>query len=128
MRIEDGRSRIEASGACERPGTGAITGPARPAFPETGSLILIFRQSSDLDLRSSLFLGNHNPINGGPEVSRLDRLGQEIVHSGREAALAVFSARAGRQGDDRQMALGALLVISNRLDNLKAVQFRHVQI
>jgi hypothetical protein len=34
----------------------------------------------------------------------LDRLGQEVVHAGREAALAILFSGARGQGDDGQVA------------------------
>src|SRR5207253_3726857 len=62
----------------------------------------------------------NDPVNGRPQVRGLDRLGEEIVHAGREAPLAVFFARARRQSHDRQMAARRLLLLSYCLDDLEA--------
>ena len=57
-----------------------------------------------------------------------DRLGQEIVHAGRQAALAVFFPRPCRQGDDGQMSPRGPLPLPDRPDDLEAVQLRHVHV
>ena len=88
----------------------------------------MLHSSAFIFFHPSAFILASNPIDGRPEIDGLDRLGQEIVHAGRKAALAVFSPRAGRQGNDGQMAPGGPLVIADRLDDLEAVQFRHVHI
>ena len=70
----------------------------------------------------------HEPVHRRPQVGRLDRLGQEIVHPRRQAALAVLLPRARRQGDDGQVAPRRPFSLAQRLSDLEAVQFRHVDV
>ena len=72
--------------------------------------------------------GGDHSVDRRPQVGGPDRLGQEVVHAGRQAPLAVFLPRARRQGDDGQMAPRGPLPLPDRLDDLEAVQLRHVDV
>src|SRR5579862_7977242 len=69
-----------------------------------------------------------NPLNRRPKVASLDRLGKEVIHAGCKAPLTVLLSRPRRQGDDGQMPAYGALPLPNGLDDLEAVQLRHVYI
>ena len=69
-----------------------------------------------------------DPVDRSPEVGGLDRFGQEVVHAGRQAPVAVFLPRARRQGDDGQVAPRRPLPLADRPGDLEAVQLRHVHV
>ena len=73
-------------------------------------------------------MGCHDSVDRGPQVGGADRLGQKIVHAGREAAFPVLWPRARRQGDDGQMAARDSLPLPYRLDDAETVQLRHVDV
>src|SRR5262245_57188077 len=64
----------------------------------------------------------YDPVDRRPQVGGADWFGQEVVHAGRQAALAVLLPRARRQGDDGQMAPCRPLPLTDRPDDLEAVQ------
>jgi len=70
----------------------------------------------------------HEPVHRRPQVGRLDRLGEEVVHAGREAALAILFPGARGRGDDGQVAPRRPFSLAQRLSDLEAVQFRHVDV
>ncbi len=49
-------------------------------------------------------------------------------HAHSQAALAILTRRARRQGNDRQVPARRALVLANRKCNREAVHFRHVQV
>src|SRR6516165_1374586 len=67
-----------------------------------------------------------DPVDGCQQVSGTDRLGLEIIHAGREAALAILFPRARRQGNDWQVSPRGQLPLPNCSNDLEAVQLRHV--
>src|SRR5215471_10794548 len=67
-----------------------------------------------------------NPVDGCQQVGGPDRLGLEVIHAGDEAALAILFPRARRQGNDWQVSPRGPLPLPNRLNDLEAVQLRHV--
>src|SRR5215472_3503188 len=69
-----------------------------------------------------------DPVDGCQQVSGTDRLGPEIIHAGREAALAILFPGARRQGNDWQVSPRGPLPLPNRLNDLEAVQLRHVNV
>ena len=99
---------------------GAPAGRADPALPLPGS-----RGEGREGGRRT---GAHDPFDRGPQVGGLDRLGQEVVHAGRQAPLAVLLPRPRRQGDDGQVAPRGALPLPDRPDDLEAVQLRHVDV
>jgi hypothetical protein len=68
------------------------------------------------------------PFDRREKVRGLDRLGEVIVHPGGEAAVAILAPRPGGQGDDGPMTARRLLPLSDRLNDLKAVELRHVDV
>ena len=69
-----------------------------------------------------------DPVDGRQQVCGTDRLGLEIIHSGSEAALAVLFPGPRRQGNDGQVSSRGQLSLPNCLDDLEAVQLRHVNV
>ncbi len=70
----------------------------------------------------------HQPVDGRQQFRGPNRLGQEIVHTRRQAALAVFASRTGRQGDDGEVSPRGPLPPPQLLNHLEAVQLRHVHV
>ena len=68
-------------------------------------------------------------IEGGAQLVERQRLGQVVVHPGRDAALVVFATRVRRQRQDRRArpAIGRL-AHADDLGGLDAVHVRHVAI
>ena len=73
-------------------------------------------------------MSSEDPVDGRQQVSGADRLGQEFIHAGCEAVLAILFPGARRQGNDRQVSPRSQLPLPNRLDDLEAVQLRHVDV
>src|SRR5262245_20507323 len=71
---------------------------------------------------------SEDPVDGCQQVSGTDRLGLEIIHAGCEAALAILFPGARRQGNDWQVSPRGQLPLANRLNDLEAVQLRHVNV
>ena len=69
-----------------------------------------------------------DPVDGCQQVGGTDRLGQEFIHAGCEAALAIFLPGARGQGNDRQVSPRGQLPLPDRLDDLETVQLRHVDV
>ena len=67
-----------------------------------------------------------HPLDGREQFHGANGFGEVIVHSGREAALAVFFPRACRQSDDRQVSPCYPLALPERLHDLEPVQLRHM--
>ena len=67
-------------------------------------------------------------VNGREQYRGASRFGQEIIHTGSQAAVAVLLPRTRGQGDDGQMSPHGLLPLPNRLDDLEAVQLRHMHV
>src|SRR6516165_5928576 len=69
-----------------------------------------------------------DPVDGCQKVRGTDRLGLEVIHAGGEAALAILFPGARRQGNDWQVSPRSPLPLPNRLNDLEAVQLRHVNV
>ena len=69
-----------------------------------------------------------DPVDGCQQVSGTDRLGLEINHAGREAALAILFPGARRQRNDGQVSPRGQLPLPNCSNDLEAVQLRHVNV
>src|SRR4051812_7540739 len=63
-----------------------------------------------------------------PKIGRLNGLRKKAVHASRQAALAVFVARPGRERDNRQMRFGPAFALADRLDDFETVEFGHMQV
>ena len=73
-------------------------------------------------------VGGDHPVDGREQVHGPDRFREVFVHAGREAVFAVLASRAGRQGDHGKMGLRGLFPLADRLDDLEAVELRHVKV
>ena len=73
-------------------------------------------------------MSSEDPVDGRQQVGGTDRLGQEVIHAGCEAALAILFPRARRQGDDGQVSPRGQLPLPNCSNDLEAVQLRHVNV
>ena len=73
-------------------------------------------------------MSSEDPVDGCQQVGGTDRLGQEVIHAGCEAALAILFPRARRQGNDWQVSPRGQLPLPNRPNDLEAVQLRHVNV
>ena len=71
--------------------------------------------------------GSYLPVDRREEFRGPDRLGEVVVHPGREAVVVVFLPRR-RQGDDGQVSPGGPLPLPDRSHDLEAVEFRHVEV
>ena len=68
------------------------------------------------------------PAEHGRQPIRADRLGQEVVHAGHQAALAGLRKGVGGQGDDRHGGGHAVGQRADRQRGADAVEQRHVQV
>ena len=73
-------------------------------------------------------MSSEDPVDGCQQVGGTDRLGLEVIHAGCEAALAILFPGARRQGNDGQVSPRGQLPLPNRLNDLEAVQLRHVNV
>jgi len=69
-----------------------------------------------------------DPVDGCQQVGGTDWLGLEIIHAGGEAPFAILFPGARRQGNDGQVFARGRLPLPNCLNNLEAVQLRHVNV
>src|ERR1700719_1578187 len=69
-----------------------------------------------------------DPVDGCQQVGGTNWFGLEIIHPGCEAALAILFPGARRQGNDWQVSPRGQLPLSNRPNDLEAVQVRHVNV
>src|SRR5438552_19114440 len=73
-------------------------------------------------------MSSEDPVDGRQQVGGTDRLGLEVIHAGCEAALAILFSGARRQGNDWQLSPRGPFPLPNCLDDLEAVQLRHVNV
>src|ERR1700693_1926602 len=73
-------------------------------------------------------MSSEDPVDSRQQVGGTDWLGLEIIHAGCETALAIFSPGARRQGNDGQVSPRGQLPLPNCLNDLEAVQLRHVNV
>src|SRR5258708_2864382 len=100
-----------------------VSGGARRDGVEKTSRLL----GSRLD-RPGKSRSGRQSLNGREQLRGPNGLDLEIVHAGRQAALAILLPRTRGQGDDGQMSPHGPLPLPNRLYDLEAVQFRHMHV
>src|SRR5207253_5554458 len=58
-------------------------------------------------------------VDSRPQDGGVDRLGQELIHTGSETLRPIFLPRTRRQGNDGQMPAGRALALPNCLNHLE---------
>src|SRR4051812_25227157 len=97
---------------------------------ESASTVQLLEASKvSSELRSHCFdWRRRSPVESGQKQVPTDGLRDEVVHPCRQAAVAIFRARARRDGDHPKVTAASAFPRADTTDDLEAVELGHVEI